>query len=81
MDTKKEKFYNMTNQKKKDNLRNEITFQNMLVNPNNIFELRTIPNVLILNPNFLNKKRDQPINENIDSNNDNNKSKYQFLYI
>ena len=58
MDKKNQNIYNMNYQPKKDNLRNEIAFQNILINPNNIFPIGPMSNIVLFNTNFLNKKRE-----------------------
>jgi hypothetical protein len=66
---------------KRDNLRNEIPFQNMVINPNNLFQFGPMPNIVFVDTNFLNKKRGQEeiqSNDNIQSR-DNSKCKYFIL--
>lgn len=67
------KYSTNSNSSKKDvSLRNDIHFPNMLVNPNNYYDLRPFSNVYYFNQNFLNKKRTNPqINEKIHSSNKN----------
>lgn len=83
MDKKNQNIYKSNHSNKKDNLRNEIPFQNMLLNPNNIFQIGPVPNILFVNTNFLNKKRES---EDLSSNDnaspeDKKKCKYLFLLI
>lgn len=78
MDKKNKNIYNMNYSNNKDNLRNEIPFQNMVINPNNIFQFGTMPNIVFVDTNFLKKKRES---EELSSNDilhsqDNSKSKY-----
>ena len=58
MDKKNENSYNIKFPIKKDNLRNEIAFQNMLIHPNNLFPIGPMPNIVFVDTNFLNKKRE-----------------------
>ena len=57
MDTTNEKIYNNNYQSKKGNLRNDVAFQNMIINPNAIYGIQPMPNLLYLENNFLSKKR------------------------
>jgi hypothetical protein len=83
MDKKNPNVYNINHSNKKDNLRNEIPFQNMLLNPNNIFQIGPVPNIVFVNTNFLNKKREtQELSSNdILSSEDIKKCKYFYLLI
>jgi hypothetical protein len=58
MDKKNENSYNIKYPIKKDNLRSEIAFQNMLIHPNNLFPIGPMPNIVFVDTNFLNKKRE-----------------------
>ena len=59
MDRKNQKIYSRDNSNRKDNnIRNEIPFQNMLINPNNIFQFSPLPKIVFVDTNFLNKKRE-----------------------
>lgn len=58
MDKKNENSYNIKYPIKKDNLRNEIAFQNMLIHQNNLFPIGPMPNIVFVDTNFLNKKRE-----------------------
>ena len=83
MDKKNQNIYKSNHSNKKDNLRNEIPFQNMLLNRNNIFQIGPVPNIVFVNTNFLNKKREPQelsSNDNI-STEDKNKCKYLYLLI
>ena len=84
MDRKNQKIYSRDNSNKKDNnirnLRNEIPFQNMMLNPNNIFQFGPIPNIVFVDTNFLNKKREsQDLSPN-DILPSEDKSKCKYLY-
>lgn len=77
MDTNNEKIYNNNYQSKKGNLRNEVAFQNMIINPNAIYGIQPMPNLLFVENNFLNKKRGaSPNGNNITNFDSNNKCKY-----
>ena len=81
MDKKNKNLHNMNYSNKRDNLRNEIPFQNMVINPNNLFQFGPMPNIVFVDTNFLNKKRGQEeiqSNDNIQSR-DNSKCKYFIL--
>ena len=83
MDKKNKNIYNMNFSNKKDNLRNEIPFQNMVINPNNIFQFGPMPNIVFVDTNFLNKKRaqeDLQPTADIHPSRDNSKSKYFILF-
>ena len=83
MDKKNKNIYNMNYSNKKDNLRNEIPFQNMVINPNNIFQFGPMPNIVFVDTNFLNKKRaqeDLQPTADIHPSRDNSKSKYFILF-
>ena len=83
MDKKNEGIYNMNFPNKKDNLRNEIPFQNMLNYQNNIFPFGPVPNIVFVDTNFLNKKRaqeDLQPTADIHPSRDNSKSKYFILF-
>ena len=81
MDKKNENIYNMNYSNKKDNLRNEIPYPNMINYQNNIFPFGPIPNFVLVGPNFLNKKREAQEISPIEtlSSGDKTKSKYLFL--
>ena len=82
MDKINKNIYNMNFPNKKDNLRNEIPFQNMVINPNNIFQFGPMPNIVFVDTNFLNKKRGQEDLQPTDilPSRDNSKSKYFILF-
>ena len=83
MDKKNENIYNMNFPNKKDNLRNEIPFQNMLNYQNNIFPFGPVPNIVFVDTNFLKKKREsQELSQNdILSSGDKANRKYLYLLI
>ena len=78
MDKENKNIYNMNYSNNKDNLRNEIPFQNMVINPNNIFQFGTMPNIVFVDTNFLKKKREpeELLSNDILPSQDNSNSKY-----
>ena len=83
MDKKNEGIYNMNFPNKKDNLINEIPFQNMINYQNNIFPFGPVPNIVFVDTNFLKKKREsQELSQNdILSSGDKANRKYLYLLI
>lgn len=78
MDRKAENKYNMNFSNKNDNMRHEMPFQNMMINSSNIFQFRPMPNIVLIDRNFLNKKREGPETSSTDMHcpGDKNKRKY-----
>ena len=83
MDKKNENSYNIKYPIKKDNLRNEIAFQNMLIHPNNLFPIGPMPNIVFVDTNFLNKKREaqELSTSDILGTGDKSKRKYYFKLL
>jgi hypothetical protein len=79
MDKKTEACYNLNYSTKKDNLRNELPFQNMLNYPNNIFQFGPMPNIVFVDTNFLNKKRESKDSNQIDMIQFQEKTKCKYL--
>ena len=81
MDKKNENIYNMNFSNKKDNLRNEIPFPNMINYQNNIFPFGPIPNIVFVGTNFLNKKRENQELSPIETFPSGDKTKRKYLYL
>ena len=79
MDKKIETCYNMNYSTKKENLRNELPFQNMLNYPNNIFQFGPMPNIVFVDTNFLSKKRESKDSNPIDMMQSQEKTKSKYL--
>ena len=79
MDKKAETGYNTNYSTKKDNIRNELPFQNILNYPNNIFQIGPMPNIVFVDTNFLNKKRESQDSSTIGMNQSEDKTKRKYL--
>ena len=78
MDRKIQKIYNADYMTRNDGYRNVMPFQNMSIGQNSIIPMGPMPNIVLVDTNFLNRKRE---GQNISANNvftpnDNFKRKY-----
>jgi hypothetical protein len=78
MDRKIPNIYNTNYSARNMTYRNDTPFQNMVIRQNNIIPMGPMPNIVLVDTNFLNRKREgQDISaNNVFTPNDNFKSKY-----
>ena len=78
MDRKIPSIYNTNYSARNMTYRNDTPFQNMVIRQNNIIPMGPMPNIVLVDTNFLNRKREgQDISaNNVFTPNDNFKSKY-----
>ena len=78
MDRKIPNIYNTNYSARNMTYRNDTPFQNMVIRQNNIIPMGPMPNIVLVDTNFLNRKREgQDISaNNVFTSNDNFKRKY-----
>ena len=78
MDRKIPNIYNTNYSARNMTYRNDTPFQNMVIRQNNIIPMGPMPNIVLVDTNFLNRKREgQDISaNNVFTPNDNFKRKY-----
>ena len=78
MDRKIPNIYNTNYSARNMTYRNDTPFQNMVIRQNNIIPMGPMPNIVLVDTNFLNRKREGQdiLANNVFTPNDNFKSKY-----
>ena len=82
MDKKPENKYTFNYSSRNDLYRNQITYPNIIMGQNGIIPIAPMPNIVYLDANYLNKKReaDDIPSVNVINNADNTKSKFEANY-